>query len=363
MESNYDQIKNDLVVSETTSLSSFITVALIDLPNALTEFIDEKTNTLLTLPDEFIFCGKNVGSYAILERHNVKNKLYLNNHLQINMEGIVDKISLLDFPYGQYILSINGNNCITAQYNNMSHTYEFNLSKKTHMLDILRDRDIAFINSGAVEPIKHKMINAPIKPSIYNIGHMDNQPITYTYDPPITDRENYINLINCDIVKIIVPANINLDDKHLIRLDGYFLKDYNYDRNSYSNNRWTDIKSSNYISIYPYSTYTLGISHPTESIDIKADTSDGIIIIYINGYKLCSFTSSVKLVRVKFNNPTNLFMGAENNHLSDAINERSINMSRINNISIIARNCKIVELYQSYYVIYHRSTREPVYAN
>jgi len=296
-----DQSQKNIVVEKTSNIPKFSVVSMVstDLSNSL--------------PLDMTFYKKDEKNYAILEKHDVMNRFHLDSHLRITMGGLVNKITLLDFPIGQYTLSLNGQNCATARYNKETNYYEFDLTRENSMLSILKKCAIS--------------------------GN----------EPKLDNRSDYINLYRIDNVSIIIPRSVQLNDRQTICLHGFF--DHV--------EKW--VETSHKLTLYPHNTYNLCISQPTESIDIKADRVDGTIILRVAGIELCTFKSNTNLMRIKFSNPDQLFNGKQNEYLSEEINRNVINMSRIDNVSIVAHDCKITEIYQNCYGIYSYPERSQIF--
>ena len=297
------------------------------LPISLT-VSTELTNTL---PISMSFCQKKIDqplkefanttdTYAVLVKDDVTNKLTQNNRINIVSNGLINKISLLDFPIGQYILSINGQNCATAKYDNNNNCYIFDLANNTsNILNIYKEVAVA------------------------------------ANEPKIDNRQDYLNLSRIDVAQIITPSNLKLKNMHTIKLHGYFNKN---DITDPLNNIWSE--TTQIIKIYPDVTYRLNLNHPTESIDIKTDSDIGTIILQIDDTHY-SFSSSSKMQRIKFNNPQKLYFGEQNNHLTEEINENVINLSRVNNLLLCLLDCKLAHIYQNYYDIYTYPQRERLF--
>ena len=115
------------------------------------------------------------------------------NKIHLVSNDLINYIELVDFPYGQYTLSLNGRNVATAKYNKVTkqHVFDFtNPENRSDELNIWID-----IAKGSVEPV-------------------------------IQDRECYINFGRIDTVEIIctnLHSNFKFNDVHRLRLHGYIL--------------------------------------------------------------------------------------------------------------------------------------------
>ena len=333
---NDDQSKTNVVVGETpticphlvTSLSSTDTlnpcfsnnknesneithqITGLNFPHQMELLVNSSTCLSNSLPIDLTFYKKNENNYAVLERHNVTDSLKLIVPVRIPSEGLINKITLQDFPFpGQYTLSINGQNCATATYNGEIKMYEFDLTKSNKMLNIFKE-----LASSQIEP------------------KLDN-------------RSDYLNLYRIDQLRIIVPHNLQLNNKHQISMHGYFRQC----------GQWSQLSKE--LILYPYDTYRLFIKHPTESLDIEVDQPGGTIILKLDGYEVHKLIPDKQMIRMKFNDRLPFYCGKENAYLSEEINNNTINASRIGDIFLIALGCKITQIHQNYYQVYDYPSR------
>jgi hypothetical protein len=315
-----------------------------DYANVQELVVDESSNT----PCPFIFSNKlvntvsidstfyisNDNTYALLERKNILNMLMLDKHININSTLFVKKISLLDVPIGQYILSLNGYNCGTAAYNSDTKIYEFDFAKKkSNQLSILMSKI-----SGIDQETGNIVIPSnPCKIDLVT-GHMSGTD--FDTDTHI-NSDNHLLLSRIDCININA-CNAKLNQKHIIQLESD--------------------KTTHKLEVYPYNTFSLRITMPTDSIDIKTDSDDGFIILKIYA-GLCEeynfkFKSSTQKSRIKFGDTFLKVQGLANKYLSEYINKNTLNMSNVSRISLVIIDCKITELYQNYYNIYSYPDRE-----
>lgn len=265
------------------------------------------------------FYKKNDNFYAVLESTDCLEKLRPasnNNQLIIPCTGIINKISLLDFPHGQYILSLNNRNCCTAKYNNKNKLYEFDFSiDQTEMLQI-----------------------------ITNVTQSDREPY-------IVNRDNYVNFYRLDNIIITFPKNHKLSTKHTIRLHGYFYTDNGY------------LNEDRYFYIYPCNTYRLNINFPTESVDLLTDNAKGKVILRLDDTDIDIKQTENGLTKIRFNDYLQKFnYSSSNSYLSSEINKQTINMSNIK-CYLITLECKILQLQHNHYKIYRYPERTQYFMN
>jgi hypothetical protein len=259
-----------------------------------------------SLPMDLTYCNGTDNIYSVLERHNAMNDLCTPRRDRIGLPfgGIINKISLLDFPQGNYVLWLNGRECVTAKYSEQTKLLEFDLSEKN---PITERYSVTSLSNGESELINHG---------------------------------NYVNFDMIDVAKLYCENDLKLNDKHTICFHGYF----NH------NNKWT--KSDHIFNIYPFSTYGVLSNYPTESFEIRTNKSGGTIILRLNGVELPMIKSTSELLKIKFNNPFRLFEMQASKYLSEEINKNVINFTGVDHIDIILIDCEIVELYQNYYSRY-----------
>ena len=240
-------------------------------------------------------------TYAILETRHATHCLNVSKHLEICSNGLINKISLIDFPFGQYILSCNGSNLGTAKFNKRLVHYEFDLASDTsEYLKIYKD-----IAVGADEPA-------------------------------IDDRKSYLNIGRIDTIHIHKPNNLELGRKHMIKLHGYFK----------INGEW--MLGEKDIPIYPKNTHNFHTSgEPTESLDLGIEGT-GTIIVMIDGDVYAEFTCNTDRVRIKINNPNQVYMH-EHKYLPQEIIKTVVG---IYHIQFITLGCQIRSIDQNHYKIY-----------
>jgi len=126
---------------------------------------------------------------------------------------------------------------------------------------------------------------------------------------------------------------------------------------------------------YYYSTFTLSLNAPTDSIDIYGTCVNPQNDIYNSTYQIqLSINNSLyslinitpndnnNLLRIKLSNPDALYpQGNENNYLSTSINSNTINCSKIQYIDIVFVNFKPNNLLQNVYTAYTYPDRKPIF--
>jgi len=305
MQQTNDHHLQNVDIAKTSSIfesdcsSSFV-------PNVILSY---STNFENSLSIDLTFVKFDEKVYSTLNKKCVLNDLILHKKIKIPNVGTINEINLLNFPLGQYILSVQGTNIATAKYNNKNYTF-----------------DIANSNSEMLSLFK-------------SVAICNDEPI-------MANRNEYLNLSRIDTINITVPKSINLDKKCLIEMKGYFKKDNNWNH------------ESNIFSIYPYDTYSLNLNKITESIDIMAD-NDGEIIFIIDTVKYNIPVGPI-MTKISFRNNETKYIGIQNTYLPN-LNEHTINFSRIDSVSIIVLNCKITKLYQNYYETYSYPERNQLF--
>jgi hypothetical protein len=124
-----------------------------------------------------------------------------------------------------------------------------------------------------------------------------------------------------------------------------------------------------------YTTFTLPLKAPTDSIDIYGNCIVDDYILSNNTYQIqLSLNNSIyslinltpnddnKLLRIKFSNLDGTYpSGNENNYLSTSINSNTINCSQLQNIDIIFVNFKPLKFLQNVYTAYSYPDRKPIF--
>lgn len=303
--------------------------------NQLFSKLETSASTSLedTLPIDLTFYSNRGDKYGILGRDDITDMIVKQTkYITLEVNGIVNKITLLDFPNSNnYELVMNGLKYCTAKFNPTDQTHEFDLSKL---------------------------------PNFYtNITKRNDEPL-------INDRDHYINCNAFDEIKLCYDQSLNLESEHKVRFYGYF-KGSNKDfikQNSIKLDSGTCLKQDEVwvqgyfdVIVYPYNTFMILLNYPTDSLDIIADTNGGTIIFRADGIDYATFDSSTELTRLKFYDPNLVTVGSENEYLCNDININTVNFSKIDSIILITINCKITKLYQNYYKIFDYPSRAPVF--
>jgi hypothetical protein len=275
-------------------------------------------NSTCSIESSFYMSDPN--HYAMLEKLNDGAPCKL-SRLQIDSNTIASKITLIDFPIGNYILNINGHNAMTAKIltsdNCVNYIFDFE-SIKSHLLEI----------------------------SIEVYRSVD--------EPVIDGRQNYLNLGKIDCANIICDLNKLVNTSYQIQIDGYYKE----------NNEW--IFGSKCQLVYPNNSYNLIFNHPTDCFDIYMTdiqpNAYGKFII--DGNEYVNFDIKSSALRIKCLNKNSKFnLGAQNQYLSDEINSNTINFSRVDRMTLILVGCKCRNIEQYCYNIYLYPYRTAVYSN
>lgn len=308
LKENNDHCEKIKFVAETSSIfnnnSSLIPKSSINL-NYSSDFSN-------SIPIESTFIKFDESTYSILEKKCILNDLSQHKHIIVPSIGIINGINLIDFPVGQYTLSLNGLNLATAKYDFITKKYFFN---------------IASSESESMNIFKSVAIDKD--------------------EPNLISRNEYLNLYRVDTIYIIIPKNVKLPKTCTIEMNGYFKEEY----------VWKNKLAT--INVYPHDTYNLNISKVTESIDITSDHCGSIMII-IDDMKYTIKIGNTP-IRISFDNTEKTYIGEQNKFLPLEINNRTINFSRVNSISFVTLDCKITKLYQNYYESYSYPERNQIF--
>ena len=126
---------------------------------------------------------------------------------------------------------------------------------------------------------------------------------------------------------------------------------------------------------YYYSTFTLSLNAPTDSIDIYGTCVNPQNDIYNSTYQIqLSINNSLyslinitpndnnNLLRIKLSNPDGIYpQGNENNYLSTSINSNTINCSKLQYIDIVFVNFKPSSFLQNVYTAYTYPDRKSIF--
>jgi len=291
MENNSDNIENYVVVIK---------------PNQKFEIFSDLKNSY-----KDIFYTNNDTFYSILTKFTHTIKFNLTKQYKIYQpDCLISKIILDDFPINQqYIMRGCGANLATAQVINNKPIFNIDNEKPSNML------------SG--------IINASITEN----------------DKNIDDRNKYLNISKIDDFGFL--TNKYLENNYNVKLLGLYYKD----------NVW--IKDVKNYSIYPYETCLNYLRDITSSLWFTCNWGFKISL-KLNGLIYGPFTSKFdnkyKMHSIKFNFDgwNDIIDGKQNKYVSDEINKKSINLSQIENISVILIDGeKEIYLYQYAYKIYY----------
>jgi len=288
---------------------------------------DSLVHSLSTLPIAETMCMHSETKYSILERGDINITKLSSNIIKMYADVLCKKITLLNFPVGQYILNLNGQNCATAKCENSSSSqngqdYSFDFSQEEHS-----KTTASFICC----------CNDPTEPVIEN-------------------RDHYINLSRVDSIRII-SFNHFQEGVHKIKLEGYCKE----------NNQW--LHKDKIIEIYPNS-YQLHLNQPTDCIDLRLQKINPLdkahMIFRIDGeiYAEYALNDFDKCIRIKCKDlPNRSFKkGAQNLLLPEHINQNTINFSFVNGVELILINCLYAKPYQFRYMCYAYPSRTLIYA-
>lgn len=290
--------------------------------------LDVKAQTSLPIHHDNLLFNSTEKTYTILESENITKRCQIytneNRNLICYFTGLINKIVLDDFPLNStYILSVNGQNVDTAHVDFIYgvQMFDFTKEKKSDMLEVFID-----------------------------VSKSDDEP-------ELSDRMNYINFNRIDNIRINVPKKLKLNNVHHLTLYGYFL----------NNGKWIN-------SIRKYQLYTNGLirinaCQPTYSIKLMRNTikyQNSKFIIQINDMTFGPFILE-EYINLLFQNPKGFLIGLQNIHLNEIQNFNSINLSKVDYLTIIfIDNPEIVsniEIIQNLFVIRDKQYLMHVYCN
>ncbi len=299
---NIDQKKEQISTTETNVVSKFL----------LASINENDLSNILPLNLVFFQNSKNI--YSILEKNDVTSFLKSFPYIKLDIEGLIHKIVLLDFPCSNYILSLNSTNYCSSVYNIEQQTHEFNLEKGNSIFGTLKE---------------------------ISIGHNE---------PNLMKRNDYLNFNRISRSEIIFPKDLKIGEKYNICIYGFF----------YEIDKW--VYCSKNMVVYPNNTHYLYINEPTESLDLKIEGNGSIRFNFNTGDEF-DFDTVTGTTKIKFVNPFRLFEGIQNQYLSDEINKNVINMSNFEYLSITTINCNILQIYQNHYRCYNYPERRKLFSN
>lgn len=246
-------------------------------------------------------------AYSVLVSENITKNIHKSNSNMICIEkkGIISKIILEDFPFANYILSLNGFNCTSAKYDSSTGKQYFDFVKQSTALKNI-------INS-------------------------------------ITQKESiYIDLNCIDHAQIIVPSSTKLNSVHQIK----FMEHEKNNMNSFISS----------INVYPHNTYSVHMNYVTNSITFFGPGSSGEVILMINDVEISrkkmqenpTVFKFIENKKIAIGENELLGRGKQNNYLSDYINKNTINFSRMPSLKMVFINCDLLDfsVHQSFYRSY-----------
>lgn len=292
--------------------------------------LDKSLNNTVSIDKTFY--QKDDKHYAILCHEDVTKYCYPNTGFtHLELYGFISRIELHNFPNTQHILQFNCKNVATSIYDK-DGIYYFDIpaciEKNSKFLESLEDltrKSLESINGSNYfnDPNVQKLINGPEGKDYVNTFYIGNG------------------------INIIVPKSTQFEYNKKMEIVYY--------KYVMENEKWIEIQKV--IDIYPHvdNTLLLGLNNPTESIDIKV-SGKGKVYLYLNSEKCIDMDVDNNLYRLKMD----MFYCIEthNKYLSDEINRETMNLSRIDSIKMVTIDCKIINMYQNFYKIYHYPSRQ-----
>ena len=291
MKNNSDNIENYVVVIK---------------PNQKFEIVSDSKNKNY----KDIFYTDKQSYYSILTNSDYVIEFNLTKQYQIyQTNSLITKIILDDFPIDQqYIMCANGSNLATAKIINNKLTFNIDSEKRSNILS-----------------------------TFVNLAKSSNEK-------DIDEREKYLNIGRLDDFGFL--TNKKLENRYNVKLTGLYFND----------NKWvTDTK--NYV-IFPYEyklNFLIGL---TKELYFYSDTAFEIGL-RIDGVFYGPFLSKKiqncfkNYIKFNFDGWNNIINGKQNEYVSDEINRRSINMCKVNNMSVVLlTGSKNLNLYHYVYKMY-----------
>lgn len=291
MKNDYDNIENYVVVIK---------------PNQKFSIVSDSKNKHY----KDVFYTDKKSYYSILTNFNYIIEFKLTKQYKIYLSNcLISKIILDDFPITQqYIMRANGSNLATAKLINNKPTFNIDSEKRSNMLS-----------------------------TFVNIAKSSNEN-------DIDDRDKYLNIGR--LVNFGFLTNKKIENRYNIKLTGLYFND----------NKW--IKDTKNYLIFPYEYDLCRLIGLTKELYFYSDNPFEIGL-RIEGVFYGPFLSKKiqncfkNYIKFNFDGWHNIINGKQNEYVSDEINKKSINLCKLNNISIIliAGNKKL-NLYHYSYKIY-----------
>lgn len=234
------------------------------------------------------------------------------------MNGLIEKIVLADFPSeNNYIMQLNGHDVCTSETETINgkifQIFDFKPEKRSEIFD-------KFINmTGAQNP--------------YN---------------------NSINFSKIDVVKIIIPKNLKLNDTYNIIIHENFITNSTISTHIFNK------------KIYINNIIDLPLNYPTYCLKLETSNIPVKFSLLINETEYGNFDCKDTLY-IYFINAHKIYTGAHNSYLNNSQNDNSINFSRVDSICIVFHidNMKqiIPTITQMMYKIYNKNKLEAIFDN
>lgn len=207
----------------------------------------------------------------------------------INGEGLIRKITLIDFPVkGTYFLRANGYNLATASLIDGILTFEIDKPERSKMMSMIVEKALG----------KH--------------------------EESVKDRKKYLNINRIDNFEIL--ATVALESHHIIKLEGLFYKEYE------GEHLW--IPNVIDYDIYP-TEQKLYWNHPVKEVIFSMGVNMHLLF-RINADLYGPFETTNGILRIGFEGFEKLHLGLQNKYLSEENNRTTLNFTKIYNISVIA---------------------------
>jgi hypothetical protein len=280
--------------------------AVIIKPNKKFEIIYDSKNRHY----KDVFSTDKKSYYSILTKFDYVVEFNLTKQYKIHQTNcLISKIILDDFPITQqYTMCGNGIDFATAQLINNKPTFNIDSKKRSTILS-------TFINL-ATSPNEHD----------------------------IDERDKYLNIGR--LVNFGFLTNENLENRYNVKLTGLF----------FYANKW--IKNTENYVIFPYENdlnFLIGLTkelyfYSDDAFEIGLRIEGVFYGPFLSNKIQNSFENYIKFTFDGWNNIVN---GKQNEYVSDEINRKSVNLCKLNNISVILIDgSKKLNLYHYSYKMY-----------
>ena len=256
-------------------------------------------NDIITINDD---------SYSLLSLEDHTNFTSNQKKIKINSNGIIKKMTLIDFPVATYYLRVNNHNTMTASIINNEFVFDFSKQKKSDTLKM-------FIS------------------------------ICRGREPPnFNNRDDYLNIGRVDLLEIL--STIQINESKTIRLEGYFENEKN--EWFYGEIDYKYYPNETYLNNMEGTTREL-VFHSKYDIELSLRINDKIYGPFIKKKDEKLF-NDYNILRIGFKNFENKYMFRKEKEISSENLNNSISLSEYG-ISFISKS-EISKISQYKYILY-----------